>query len=62
MTLLPSLAQIAAPLLQHDPLHRWAARTNHLNLTWGKRRIWDRISSLRYAATVQAGKWHREGF
>ena len=33
MTLLPSLAQIAAPLLQHDPLHRWAARTNQLNLT-----------------------------
>ena len=36
MTLLPSLAQIAAPLLQHDPLHRWAARTNQLNLTWKK--------------------------
>ena len=53
MTLLPSLAQIAAPLLQHDPLHRWAARTNQLNLTWGKRRIWERVSSPRYAAAQQ---------
>ena len=56
MTLLPSLAQIAAPLLQHDPLHRWAARTNQLNLTWGKRRIWERVSSPRYAAAEQARK------
>ena len=57
MTLLPSLAQIAAPLLQHDPLHRWAARTNQLNLTWGKRRIWERVSSPRYAAAQQVHFW-----
>ena len=41
-TLLPSLALIVAPLLQHEPRHRWVARTNQLNLTCGKRRIWER--------------------
>ena len=36
MTLLPSLAQIVAPLLRDEPRHCSVARTNQLNLAWEK--------------------------
>ena len=59
MTLLPGLAQIAAPLLQHEPRHRWAARTNQLNLTWEKDGFG---KGSRHRVMPQPSRLERSGF
>ena len=59
MTLLPSLAQIAAPLLRDEPRHARVARTNQLNLTWKKDGFG---KGSRHRVMPQPSRLERSGF